>query len=133
MDEQLISGHIKKLRNLSQYKDHTEEQLRKKVIKSLEKKSKENLEVENLFDSREEKKAAKQLAIKYLNSYNPVTVSDKNSLRSLIYLEIIQMRLQTISNNFAKESEGGVNLKMMTAIHNNLDKIAIRELNKREC
>lgn len=83
-----------------------------------------DLDLNTLFSDIEERKLAKDLAKKYLAEFVPRTVSDKQNLRSVIYLEIIQNRLQKVMNNLSAKSDVAIPLNLVDSIHKNLREIA---------
>jgi len=81
-----------------------------------------DLDVSNLFIDPAEKRLANELLAKYLKDYSIETISDKNTLKQLIYLEAFQTRLQKAANEFNATS-GSVPIDLMEAIHKNLNQI----------
>jgi len=81
-----------------------------------------DLDVSNLFIDKEEQKLANELLCKYLKDYTVETISDKNTLRQLIYLEAFQTRLQRAANEF-DTINGAAPIDLMEAIHKNLNQI----------
>jgi DNA-directed RNA polymerase subunit RPC12/RpoP len=83
----------------------------------------DNLDLDSLFPIAEEKKQARKLAKKYLSDYTIETVSDKNTLVQLIYLEITHIRLQnTINNTYEKNNI--MPMQMLDSLHKNLREIS---------
>lgn len=81
------------------------------------------LGVEGLFTDKEEIKLAKELERKYLSAYNIETVSDKNLLYFLIYLEVIHIaKLQKSANEFTTTNDN-LPWQLLDAIHKNITKI----------
>lgn len=81
------------------------------------------LEVAKLFDNRIEKEAAVTLLRKYLDEYIIENISDKNTLKQLIYLEILHYhRLQKTANNEFKDVKA-TSPNTVRAIHENLEQI----------
>ena len=80
-------------------------------------------DIGSAFKDRKEKAAANVLLRKYLLEFSPESISDKNNLRSLIYLEIIQRRMQDQMNEL-QDSDAATPLKMVETIHKNLNEIA---------
>jgi len=118
-----INKTVKQLSKLSQYKNASEKDLKNIAEKVVNLKQKiKDLDISNLFIDKEEKKKAKELAKKYLQDFIIETVSDKNTLKSLIYLEILNIRLQNIINNLHVKNKA-VPLKLIESIHHNIDKI----------
>lgn len=94
------------------------------------------LGVEGLFTDKEEIKLAKELEKKYLSEYNIETISDKNLLSNLIYLEVIHIaKLQKSANEFTVSNDQ-LPWQLLDAIHKNITQILnIKEklgLNKKE-
>lgn len=110
----------KKLSGLRHYKGN-EEKLNKDAEK-LVKLTDKDLDVASMFIDKEEKKQAKSLLRKYLDDFSIENISDKNSLKQLIYCEIIQIRLQTILNELSKPGQS-LPLQMLEALQKNSDKI----------
>jgi len=91
---------------------------------------------EFLFTSEEEIKLAKELEKKYLTDYNIESVSDRNMLQYLIYLEVLHItKLQKTANEFQNTNDA-IPYNVLDAIHKNLTQIlSIREklgLNRKE-
>lgn len=85
-------------------------------------------DIKDLFIDKEEKALAKDLVSKYLQDYTIETVSDKNTLGQLVYLEILHFRMQNILNAQNKPDEKGqkpnyVSEKLIDAFHKNLREI----------
>ena len=81
------------------------------------------LGVEGLFTDKEEIKLAKELEKKYLSEYTIESVSDKNMLYYLIYLEVLHTaKLQKAANEFTSSNE---NLPswLLDSIHKNINQI----------
>lgn len=81
-----------------------------------------DFEIESLFVDIDEKRQAKELALKYFREFAIENVSDKNTLRQLIYLEIVNVRLQTMLNKVYNESKA-TPLNVVDTIHKNIDKM----------
>lgn len=83
----------------------------------------EDLDVSNLFTDREEKKVGRSLMKKYLRDYAIESVSDRNTLKQLVYLEILHSeRLQRQANE-QFEKHQATTPQLMKAIHDNLKQI----------
>lgn len=115
------NGKIKRLRNLPQYKNLSEEEFQTK-LKEREKLS--ELDINDLFTDKKEREKAKDLINKYLEEYKIETVADKNLLKQLVYLEIFHLRLQESANLFSKENKN-IPLQLVNALHANLNQILI--------
>lgn len=119
--EKKVRGEVKKLQNLQDVGDKDVKTLERKVRKRL---TLENLDIQSLFTKRKEKKYAKELAKKYLEEFTPKSVSDKNNLKSVIYLEVLQYRLQNVMNELTKDDATAIPLNLVDSIHKNLKEIA---------
>lgn len=118
--EESIKRKAKKLSKLHQFKTLTEEQL----IKIVEDKT-YNAHLDAFTDfltDPKEKKLAKKLLSLYLKDYEANTVSDKNMLQQLVYLEIVQVRMQDEMNKVHKE-DNAIPLNMLEALQTNLSTI----------
>ena len=116
-----IDGKFKQMRGLKAYKsldDKTLRDLAKHKLASPE----ADLDIASLFTDKKEVTVAKKLLNKYLKDYTPASVSDKNNLRHLIYLEIIQVRLQD-KMNAVNATSNAIPLQMIDSIHKNLREI----------
>lgn len=85
------------------------------------------LEITDQFEDQTEKDRAEELARKYFKDYTFEYVSDKNTLKQLIFLEMLNERLQRSLNEFYKDAQS-VPVQMMDGLHKNL--IQIIELKK---
>ena len=94
------------------------------------------LGVDGLFTDKDEIKIAKELEKKYVAEYNIESVSDKNLLSNLIYLEVLHIsKLQKVANQFTTSNEQ-LPFGLLDAIHKNINQIIeLKEklgLNKKE-
>jgi len=119
--EILIKNETKKFKNLAKSGKRDEKTLRAEVIKRLVLKE---LGVEKLFDEPKERALAKDLAKTYLTEFTPKTISDKNNLKSVIYLEVLQYRLQSVMNELTAQGATAIPLNLVDSIHKNLKEIA---------
>ncbi|KKM58987.1 hypothetical protein LCGC14_1548670 [marine sediment metagenome] len=108
----------KQLKNLH-YLD--EERLHKAALK-LSKMTDKDVNVQAMFTENEEKKLARNLVKKYLDDYIIESISDKNTLKQLIYFEVIQYRLQKVTNKAHNENKS-VPLKYLDSLHKNSNQI----------
>ena len=121
MDLNRIEIEYSKIKNLRQYKNFSEEDLKRVAYnRAVE----YQIDVDTLFVNAEDKKSAKVLVRKYLDDYTPETVSDINTLRSILFLEVLNGRLQDELNS-AKEENHDMNLKTVETIHKNLNQILV--------
>ncbi len=121
MEESLIEQKVNKIKHLVQYRDLTEADLRAIAIKQL-KEHDTDLDVSSLFTDKKEKKLAKDLLRKYLQDYSIETISDKNAVKDIVYLDIINMRLQEKMNK-SKDDDKSIPVNLIETIHKNLDQI----------
>ena len=123
-----LDSVIKKLRGLTQYQKLSEEELIK-LAKNKQKEWDRDLDIESMFVDKKEKKLAKELLRRYLKDYSIETISDKNMLKQLIFLEIVNVRLQGILNKMQQNAKGNVvNLSILDGIHKNINEItALKE------
>lgn len=122
----------KKTKHFKQYKDLTKEQLIEQIKTNIQaredeglvgttvkKEEIEELNLDMLFPEGEDRKQSRSLARKYLSDFSIETISDRNTLVQMIYLEIIQGRIQKMINDtYAKSSI--VPLQMLDSLHKNL-------------
>lgn len=83
-----------------------------------------DIDIAGMFLDANEKLQANDLLGKYLLDYSIETVAEKNSLKQLIYLEILNFRLQSIINNLHKE-DGSIPINIVEAIHKNVQAITL--------
>lgn len=101
----------------------SEEELLSLAKEEIEAKYKvKEVEIDAKFLNVAEKKYAQSLLKKYLEDYTIETVSDRNTLSQLIYLEVLQSRLQDALNEFYQLSKA-VPKEPLDSIHKNTDKI----------
>ncbi len=83
----------------------------------------DDLGVSDMFENKVERMAATKLIKKYITQYVIENVSDRNTLKQLVYLEIYHVnRLQKIAND-EYEKHGTNNPKILRNIHENLEQI----------
>lgn len=121
MDENKVESEYNRIKNLKQYKNYTEEQLRSVAYnRAIEL----QVDIDDLFVDEEDKKKGKSLLKKYLNDYTPETISDINTLRSILFLEILTGRFQQELNK--KHSDGqDIPIRTTETIHKNLNEILV--------
>jgi len=121
MDNNRIEIEYNKIKNLKQYKNFSEERLRRVAFsRAVE----YQVDVGTLFKNKEDQISAKTLVRKYLDDYTPETVSDMNTLRSILFLEVLNGRLEE-ELNLAKENNENVNLRTVDTIHKNLNQLLV--------
>jgi len=119
MDEVKINKEYRRLKNLHQYRKYDEASLKKvsylNVIKQL-------ADIKSLFTDPDEIKECEKSLAKYMSDYIPETVSDINILRSVIYLEIFNKKLQKKLDDFEKVDNRSI-ININELILKNLEKI----------
>ena len=120
-EEKLINNEAKKMKNLNYSGKQDPSIIRAEVKKRIALKE---LEVHKLFTDDDEKKLAKDLAKTYLTEFTPKSISDKNNLKSVIYLEVLQFRLQSVMNDLTAQGSSAIPLNLVDSIHKNLKEIA---------
>jgi DNA-directed RNA polymerase subunit RPC12/RpoP len=98
-----------------------EERLETKKLKQQIKED-DDLDISDLFEDWDEKKKAKALILKYLSDYTIETISDKNTLKNLIYLEVINTRLQKTLND-AHTANKAIDSRLIKTVHENIEQI----------
>lgn len=119
---------FKRSRPLTQYKNLTDEELRAKIKAKYidinnEVSKDEDLDIEDMFVDKDEKKLAKKLIKKYLSTYTIETISDKNTLKQLVFLEVFNTRLEKELNTYHKDGQPSPT-KTVDALHSNLNQIS---------
>jgi len=96
----------------------------KEVIwaKAKEVAAKHDINIITKFSNKDEQKLAKELVAKYLDDYTIDTVSEKNTLKEIIYLEVVQDRLQEKLNEFHSTNKA-LPINLIEIIHKNSDAI----------
>jgi len=124
--EEEITNRVNKINKLVQYRNKSDGELRKiaetLIIKG---KKRDDLNVSDLVIDDTEKKLAKELLDKYLKDYTIETISDKNILKQLIYLEVLNTRLQIKLNKYSEEDNNDDKdlVKVIEVVHKNLTQI----------
>ncbi len=118
---------VNKLKHLGSYKNLSEGDIRDAAKALVEAKEvEEEMEINQLFTDSEEKKQAQTLLRKYLRDYSIETVSDRNTLKDLIYLEVLNSRLQQSINKSFNVEEGKTVVppkEMIRVIHANIEQV----------
>jgi len=83
------------------------------------------LDLSGLASTEEELVLAEIIAKKYLSDFEPENESDLGNLKSLIYLELVQLRLQKVMNNLSQDGGNALPLNLVDSIHKNLKEITI--------
>lgn len=108
-------------RRLKQYKDLSDEAINA-LIEEKFPAAVDDVAVKTLFSDSGEKKLANELLKRYTREYSIESVSDKNTLMHLIYLEVVNKRQQVILNKFHDESKAAP-LPLIDSIHKNMNMI----------
>jgi DNA-directed RNA polymerase subunit RPC12/RpoP len=119
MDSKKLETEFNKLRNLHQYRYYDREDLMDVAYKRIVERYSD---IESLLQDKEEIKKAKALLKKYLQDFTPETISDIQTLSSVIFLEILNLRLQKLLNDLHTKSKTQP-LHMVETIHRNLKNI----------
>lgn len=133
--EERIELNYKKTKHFHQYKGLSETEI-KDIIRALEtakdddglagsdvkKEDIDGLELDSLFPIDDERKSARKLAKKYLSTYTIETVSDRNTLVQLLFLEMMNFRLQASINKVYEDSKI-IPMQMLDSLHKNLQQI----------
>jgi DNA-directed RNA polymerase subunit RPC12/RpoP len=126
--EDKLEKTINRLKNLDQNKTLNPEELKQLAIEEIENKErlksvKEDLDIEDMFIDTDETKIAKKLLKKYINTYTIETISEQNTLKQLVFLEVFNIRIQTELNNYHKEEQPSPP-KLVESLHSNLNQIS---------
>jgi len=133
--EERVEGLFKRTKHFHQYKGKSDEEI-KSIIRALEqakdddglagsdvkKENIDELELDALFPIEEERRSARKLAKKYLSTYVIETVSDRNTLVQLLFLEMMNFRLQASINKVYEEAKI-IPMQQLDALHKNLQQI----------
>jgi len=120
--ESEIQQEVLKLKNLKGLAGKNEQELNELATDKIRKR-RIDIDVNTMFSSKSEKARGKELLWKYMDDYSIDTISDKNSIREVIYLEIVQQRLQEKLNEFYEQDQKAVPTQLIDTIHKNSDAI----------
>ena len=120
--EQEIKDKAKTLKNLVSFRKKSDEYILDKALEILEK-EKSGVDMTSMFSDRKEIKRARILLDKYLTDYTIESVSDKNTLKEVIYLEIVQQRLQEKLNEYYSKDSKAVPIQLVEIVHKNSEAI----------
>lgn len=110
------------LRRLPQYKTMPEIELMA-IAEKKERESDPDLDVAGMFIEAADKKLAKTLLSRYLEDFTIDNIAEKNTLKQLIFLEVLQVNsLQKQMNEVRKKSQI-VPQQILDAIHKNTKEI----------
>jgi len=119
MDDKKLEVAYNRLKQLNTMKGKTEEELREKA-RAVVRKS--DINIAGKFSDKEEQRLATLLVEKYLDDYTLETISEKNTLREIIYLEVVQARLQKKLNEMHQKNLA-MPTQLIDIIHRNTDAI----------
>jgi len=119
MGSEQIEAAYNQLKGLTQYKNFSHEELRQLAIQKVKE---DEVNIEELFVHKQEKKLAKTLLKKYLSDFTIETISDINILRDVIFLELVNQRFRNKINELY-EADNAVPVKIIEIIHKNLEEI----------
>jgi hypothetical protein len=114
-----IALKITKLKNLPQYSGKNQDELSSLATDMLIQQEQE-ADVTGIFSDKKEKKLAKELLRKYIEDYTIETVSDRNTLKDIIYLEMVNLRIQNKLNELS-DKDNAVPTAMVEVIHSNIE------------
>ena len=121
--EEPKSNLYTRFKNMHQYKNLSDERIQELV----EQAARVRVDTDSLFEDVKEKKTGKEMAQKYTDEYSIESVSDKNTLRQLIFMEVVGMRIQRMLNEFYRDNKA-VPMQLMDALNkNNTQIIALKE------
>ncbi len=118
-DKQKKINKVNQLSSLVQYRDKSPEEINAIAIEKL---AKCDINIASCFTDTKERKIAKELLDKYLEDYVIESIADKNTLKEIIYYEVVQIRLQDKLNELYK-SNTAVPMNMIDVMHKNSDVI----------
>lgn len=113
MDRKKIDDQIIKVNNLYQFRNLSPEE---KIRVAYERVVLREANLDKLFFDKKERIIAKSLMKKYLEDFMPETTSELNTLKNVLYLEVINSRLQ-------KKMGKNVDVKEIEVLHRNINQI----------
>lgn len=117
-----IQSEFNRLRALVSLKKETDDQIWARATETIRKKS-IGVDVDSMFKNTDERRMAKLLLDKYLSDFAIENISDKNTLRELIFLEILQTRLQEKLNEYYEKDTKALPQQLIDTIHKNSEAI----------
>lgn len=116
-------NQLKALQTSSLQPTITESELWEKATESVrEDEQLKEINIESYFPDKKEQKAGKELLKKYLQDYSIETVSDRNTLCQLIYLEVLNLRLQRALNSAQKDTNT-ISMPLVDTMHKNIKEL----------
>ena len=111
---------LKKLKNMKQYKDLSEEEL----IKIIDQKQQEEELLNSFIGLNEtEKVKALQLYDRYITEHSFESLAEKSTLVNLVYLEILNDRIKLFIEQEGKEKSGAIPIRMTEQLIENTNQI----------
>ena len=92
-------------------------------MKKLHEKENTDIEIFAKLRNSKEKKLAKLLLYKYLEHFDIENISDRGTLGQLIYLEVMQFRLQDKMNELHGKEARAIPIDFLEVFHKNADSI----------
>ena len=83
----------------------------------------QSLDLVKKFTESRERKLAKDLVKRYLEDFSLETISDRNTLKEVIYYEVVQNRLQEKLNHFYEKDSKAVPMQLIDTLHKNSEMI----------
>lgn len=121
--EQDIQNRVKQYKNFPGYKGKNDVELTRIAEEKLRlDELVDDLDVEGQFEDKDEAKEARSLAKKYFTDYTFEFISDKNAIKQLIFLEVLNKRIQKMLNDFHRDSQA-VPMQMLEGLHRNITQI----------
>lgn len=114
-----MNQKIKRLRNLPQNYNKSDQELAEIVAANAD----TDIEVLAKLSDKTEKKLAKTLLSEYLNHFDIENVSDRGTLGQLVYLEVVQYRLQDKMNDLYRRAGEAISMDLLEAFQHNSDAI----------
>jgi len=118
VENEQIEDRAKKLRNLKSFEGKTDEEIFERAKELLEQED-VDIDISLLFANKKERTQAYVLLQKYLKDYTLESISDKNTIKECVYLEIVQQRLQEKLDGFYKDDKKAVPSQLVEIIHKN--------------
>jgi len=122
LDQTEIKKQFNRLRALKSLRGETDDEIWARAEETIRKKS-IGIDVNSLFKNSDERKLATSLLDKYLSDFSIENISDKNMLREVIFLEIVQSRLQEKLNEYYEKDTKALPQQLIDTIHKNSDAI----------
>lgn len=93
------------------------------TVSKEEVREKRPIDIAGKFLDKAERKMAKELLEKYLEDFTIETVSEINTLQEIIYLEVCQLRVQAMLNDFQVGETKSIPINLMDVLHKNSEVI----------